>query len=138
MLQATKLKNEKLSDKTYVQAPEYENYIRDIARSVVAEQSPKQLREIRTKVYELLSKGINHDTIFQILAREFLKKQNNNDKNSAALPEAIKPEVLKFAVMFEHRCKEGSKAIFHIEAFLARVMALYKGFQLKSMNRGGN
>ena len=37
MLQATKLKNEKLSDKTYVQAPEYENYIRDIARSVVAE-----------------------------------------------------------------------------------------------------
>ena len=67
-----------------------------------------------------------------------MKKQNNNDKNSAALPEAIKPEVLKFAVMFEHRCKEGSKAIFHIEAFLARVMALYKGFQLKSMNRGGN
>jgi replication factor C subunit 3/5 len=74
MLQATKLKNERLTEKTYVQAPEYENYIRDIARMVVAEQSPKQLREIRTKVYELLSKGITHDTIFSILSREFLKK----------------------------------------------------------------
>ena len=71
--------------------------------------------------------------IFGVLAREFLKKQNQNDKSSAALPEAIKPEVLKFAVMFEHRCKEGSKAIFHLEAFLARVMAIYKGYQIKAM-----
>lgn len=52
-------------------------------------------------------------------------------QGSAGLPEEIKPEVLKFSVMFEHRCKEGSKAIMHIEAFLARVMALYKGFQIK-------
>jgi hypothetical protein len=66
--------------------------------------------------------------IFQVLAREFLKKHQPGDKNSAGLPEFIKPEVLKFAVMFEHRCKEGSKAIFHLEAFLARVMAIYKGY----------
>ncbi len=75
--------------------------------------------------------------IFGILAREFLKKPSPNEKpnQSASLPEPIKPEVLKFAVMFEHRCKEGSKAIFHLEAFLARVMALYKGYQIKYMNR---
>jgi hypothetical protein len=68
--------------------------------------------------------------IFGILAREFLKKQSpsDNKQQSASLPEPIKPEVLKYAVMFEHRCKEGSKAIFHLEAFLARVMALYKGY----------
>ena len=70
--------------------------------------------------------------IFGILAREFLRK---GDKASAALPELIKPEVLKFAVMFEHRCKEGSKAIFHLEAFLARVMALYKGYLIKTQSR---
>jgi hypothetical protein len=75
--------------------------------------------------------------IFGILAREFLKKTSPNEKanQSASLPEPIKPEVLKFAVMFEHRCKEGSKAIFHLEAFLARVMALYKGYQIKFMGR---
>jgi hypothetical protein len=29
---------------------------------------------IRTKLYELLTKGITHDMIFGVLAREFLKK----------------------------------------------------------------
>jgi hypothetical protein len=56
------------------------------------------------------------------LAREFLKKQNAQDKSSAALPEMIKPDVLKYAVIFEHRCKEGS-----------RVMAIFKGYQIKAM-----
>lgn len=131
MLQTVKLKNEKLTEKTFVPAPEYETYTRDIAIMVVQEQSPKQLRVIRTRLYELLTKGITSDMIFQVLAREFLKK--NENKGSAALPEPIKPEVLKFAVMFEHRCKEGTKAIFHLEAFLARVMAIYKGYQVRSM-----
>ena len=129
MLQTAKLKNENLSEKTFVPAPEYETYTREIAKAVLQEQSPKQLRTIRTKLYELLTKGITADMIFGILAREFLRK---GDKASAALPEQIKPEVLKFAVMFEHRCKEGSKAIFHLEAFLARVMALYKGYLIKT------
>jgi replication factor C subunit 3/5 len=85
-------------------------------------------------LYELLTKGITSDMIFQVLAREFLKK--STEKNSPALPEPIKPEVLKFAVMFEHRCKEGTKAIFHLEAFLARVMAIYKGYSIKAMGAG--
>lgn len=41
MLQTAKLKNENLSDKTFVPAPEYETYTREIARMVVYEQSPK-------------------------------------------------------------------------------------------------
>lgn len=35
-------------------------------------------------------------------------------------------QIIKFAAFFEHRLQEGSKAIFHIEAFVARVMAIYK------------
>jgi len=31
------LKNEKLSDKTYIPAPEYETYTRDIAKMVIQE-----------------------------------------------------------------------------------------------------
>ena len=36
--------------------------------------------------------------------------------------------VLKFAVLFEGRCRDGSKPIIHLEAFLARVMSLVKTF----------
>jgi hypothetical protein len=41
MLQTAKLKNENLTDKTYVPAPEYEVYTKEIAKSVISEQSPK-------------------------------------------------------------------------------------------------
>ena len=73
-------------------------------------------------MYELLTKGITADVIFQNLAREFLKPQKTN----STLPEQIKPTVLKFAVLFEGRCTDGSKPIIHLEAFLARVMSLIK------------
>jgi len=37
MLQTTKLKNESLNEKTYVPAPEYETFTRDIAKDVLYE-----------------------------------------------------------------------------------------------------
>ena len=74
-------------------APEYEVYTKDIAKACIQEQSPKQLRAIRTKLYELLTKGITADMIFGILAREFLRKPSQNEKpgQSTQLPELIKP-----------------------------------------------
>ena len=35
-------------------------------------------------------------------------------------------QVVQWAAFYEHRLQEGSKAIFHIEAFVAKVMAIYK------------
>jgi len=48
--------------------------------------------------------------------KEFLK----------SFPDVVKPEILKYGVIFEFRCKAGAKAIMHIEAFLARAMAILK------------
>ena len=75
MLQTVKLKNNVLSSKTYVPCPEYESYAKEIAKDVFTEQSPKQLRSIRAKLYELLTKGITADMIFQVITREFLATQ---------------------------------------------------------------
>jgi DNA polymerase III delta prime subunit len=75
-----------------------------------------------------LTKGITADVIFNHLCREFLKSQQS--KNT--LPEPVKPSILRFAVLFEGRCKEGSKPIIHLEAFLARAMALLKNYQASS------
>lgn len=91
------------------------------------------MRQIRSKLYELLTKGITSDVIFQNLAREFLKPA----QSSSTLPEPIKPMVLKFAVLFEGRCREGAKPIIHIEAFLARVMALIKGAHMGRIGSAG-
>jgi replication factor C subunit 3/5 len=81
------------------------------------------LRAIRAMLYELLTKGITADLIFQNLVREFLKPAN---QSKGAVHENIKPAVMSYAVLFEGRCIERAKAIIHLEAFLARVMALIR------------
>ena len=40
----------------------------------------------------------------------------------------LKTEVVQSAAYFEHRLQTGQKAIYHIEAFVARFMAIYKRF----------
>ena len=37
------------------------------------------------------------------------------------------------AAMYEHRMQQGSKAIFHLEAFVAKFMSLYKTWTLSMM-----
>lgn len=64
MLQTCKLRNQHLTAKTYVPCPEYESYAKEIAKDTITEQSPKQLRQIRSKLYDLLTKGITADMIF--------------------------------------------------------------------------
>ena len=61
-----------------------------------------------------------------MLVREFLRPSAGGSKMGGCLIEHIKPEVLNYACIFEQRCYDGSKSIMHLEAFLARVMALQK------------
>ena len=35
-------------------------------------------------------------------------------------------QVIEWAATYEHRLQEGQKAIFHLEAFVAKVMSVYK------------
>ncbi len=64
MLQTCKLKNPNLSDNTNIPSPEFELFTKEISKDVLTEQSPKQLKMIRGKLYELLTKGITSDMIF--------------------------------------------------------------------------
>ena len=44
--------------------PDFEGFIGEIANDVTFDQSPQQLKMIRGKLYELLTKGITADVIF--------------------------------------------------------------------------
>ena len=44
----------------------------------------------------------------------------------------LKHETAKHAAYFEHRMNEGSKAIIHMEAFVANFMAVYKKYLISS------
>lgn len=90
---------------------------------MVAEQSPRKLLEIRNRFYELLTHAIPTDLIFKGLLQEVTK---NCDLQ-------LKIQIATMAAEYEYRMHYGSKVIFHLEAFAARFMAIYKSFMDASL-----
>jgi len=103
--------------------PDWEIFIVKIAGLMIAEQSPQQLLAIRTKFYELLVHCIPPEMIMKKLALALIE-QPQIDNN-------MKHEVIQWAAYYEHRIQLGSKAIFHLEAFSAKFMSVYKNFVIR-------
>lgn len=106
-----------------IDAPDWESFVKDIAGSICAKQSPDVLLQVRGHLYELLTNCIPPELIFRRLVIELLKK----------IDDSLKADVLHWAAFYEHRSHLGSKPIFHMEAFVARFMALYKQFMVSML-----
>uniref|UniRef100_A0A8C2WLZ5 Replication factor C subunit 3 n=1 Tax=Cyclopterus lumpus TaxID=8103 RepID=A0A8C2WLZ5_CYCLU len=76
------------------------------------------LLEVRARLYELLTHCIPPDIIMKGLVTELLSNCDGQ----------LKTEVAHMAAYYEHRLQLGSKAIYHLEAFTAKFMAIYKKF----------
>jgi len=72
------------------------------------------LLEVRKKLYELLVHCIPAPLILKTLTEDILSRTD----------EELKPAIVQAAAFYEHRLRLGSKSIFHLEAFVAKVMAL--------------
>lgn len=97
---------------------DWEQYIRQLAGEIVKEQSPKRLMAAREKLYELLINCIPAQVILKTLVMALLP----------SLDDGLKGEVVTWAAFYEHRISLGSKEIFHLEAFIAKFMAIYKKY----------
>lgn len=103
--------------------PDWEIFLRDTANVIVQEQSPQKLFEVRGRIYELIAHLIPTDVIFKGLLKELVANCDGQ----------LKGEVTQLAAFYEHRLQLGNKAIYHIEAFIAKFMAIYKQFMETSM-----
>ncbi|KAL7503566.1 hypothetical protein ACHAXN_003254 [Cyclotella atomus] len=97
---------------------DWERYISQLASEIVKEQSPKRLMAAREKLYELLINCIPAQVILKTLVMDLLP----------TLDDSIKGDVIMWAAFYEHRISMGSKEIFHLEAFIAKFMAIYKKY----------
>ncbi|KAM9979010.1 hypothetical protein ACTFIZ_000337 [Dictyostelium cf. discoideum] len=97
---------------------DWENYISQIVKDCFEEQSPARLSIVRGKLYELLGHCIPPELIFKTLLLEIFKKLDHN----------MKFEIIHWASYYEHRSQIGSKPIFHLEAFIAKFMSIYKKY----------
>ncbi|CAH0399758.1 unnamed protein product [Chilo suppressalis] len=123
MCEACKVQQYPFTSDQKVPEPDWQLFIKETASMILSEQSPKKLGEVRQKLYELIIHGVPPDVVFSGLLCELVK---NCDM-------AMKCQVASHAATYEHRMRLGNKAIFHLEAFVAKFMAIYKKFMEESL-----
>merc|ERR1712107_933240 len=106
MAEACKVAQYPFSVTQPIQDLDWEVYLKETANQIVKEQSPRQLAEVRTRLYELIAHCIPPEVIFV----------------------GIQTELSQIAAFYEHRLQKGNKAIYHLEAFVAKFMAMYMKF----------
>ncbi|KAK8729784.1 hypothetical protein OTU49_008315 [Cherax quadricarinatus] len=123
MCEACKVQHYPFNPQQEVSVPDWETFLQGTAAKIIEEQSPKRLLEVRERIYELLTHCIPPDIIFKGLLKELVRNCDGE----------LKCEVTRLAAYHEHRLNLGSKAIYHIEAFISAFMAIYKKFLEESM-----
>ncbi|CAM9737680.1 unnamed protein product [Chrysoparadoxa australica] len=116
MLESCKVQSYPFKTDQPVPLADWEMYIQQIAKALTTEQNPQCLLETRAKLYELLANCIPADMILRTLSKE-LHKLTEDD---------IRHEVAHWSAFYEARLHQGSKEIFHLEAFVAKFLSLYK------------
>jgi len=91
--------------------------IEKVAKKILQEQSPRMAMEVRGNVYELLLGCLPADFILKELLKKLLAELKND---------VVKQKAIAAAAHFESTMRQGSKDIFHIEAFVLRFMSDYK------------
>lgn len=118
MLEACKVQKYPFTKTQDVPEVDWQRFLKETGTLIVGEQSPARLEQVRDRLYELLSQGIPPDVIFKGLVQILTKSCDIE----------IKAEILSFASLYEYRMQLGSKQIFHLEAFVAHFMSVYKKF----------
>jgi len=118
MFEAVYAQNPTVNETTPIPPPDWEVLIAQIADDCIKERSPQMILQVRAKLYDLLTHCIPATMVIKVLALQLVKKVE---------PE-LKADIVKWAAFYEHRIKQGSKVIFHLEAFVAKFMRLYEMF----------
>jgi len=118
MAEACKVAQYPFSATQPIQDLDWEVYLKETANQIVKEQSPRQLAEVRTRLYELIAHCIPAEVIFVGIQKELVKVCDGE----------LKTELCQIAAFYEHRLQKGNKAIYHLEAFVAKFMAMYMKF----------
>ncbi|XP_064404848.1 replication factor C subunit 3-like [Halichondria panicea] len=116
--EACRVQQYPFSDDQLVPECDWETFVRETATMIVEQQTPQRLLEVRARLYELLTHCIPPEIIIKSLLAELLPNCDGE----------LKADVTQMAAYYEHRLQLGSKAIFHLEAFVAKFMSIYKRF----------
>ncbi|KAK0480101.1 P-loop containing nucleoside triphosphate hydrolase protein [Armillaria novae-zelandiae] len=118
VLEALKMQSPDLSGPLAIAKPDWETYCHKVADMIISEQSPARVMEVRQKLYELLSHCIPPTIVLKTIAERVVDR----------VDEAIKADIMHWAALYEVRMRIGNKKIYHLEAWVVKVMSIYKHF----------
>lgn len=95
--------------------PEYTQSIKTLCADIMKNQSAQELKKEREVLYKLLINGLSAEEIILLIAKELCLLVNKDSQ---------KNDIIHWAAIFDNRSANGTKAIIHLEAFLARVMLI--------------
>lgn len=121
-LEAARVQSYPFSEQQSIPTPDWEIYVDSISQMMISEQSPQRLLGIRSKFYELLTNCIPPRIIFRTLTESLLKRLDDD---------RLKLKVIELAADYEQKSNLGSKAIFHLEGFVAKFMVVFKAHLLE-------
>jgi replication factor C subunit 3/5 len=121
MLEASKVQKYPFTSNQQVPDVDWKIFLNATASLILLEQTPANLEKVRDRLYELLSHGIPSDSIFRELVKNLTTKCDVE----------VKSKIYGFASLYEHRMLCGNKPIFHLEAFVAQFMSIYKNYLVK-------
>eukprot|EP00792_Barthelona_sp_PAP020_P003765 TRINITY_DN1631_c0_g1_i1.p1 TRINITY_DN1631_c0_g1~~TRINITY_DN1631_c0_g1_i1.p1 ORF type:complete len:356 (+),score=88.69 TRINITY_DN1631_c0_g1_i1:41-1108(+) len=101
--------------------PDWEKFAESIVVGLLEEQTAQRIGQLRDRLFELLASCIAPETLFNKFVEILIEK----------VP-AIMPEVIDVACKFQHNCVRGNKPIFHLEAFIAHVMQIYRSYRINN------
>ena len=102
-----------------VVTPEWERYVDKLCETMLAEElKPDMMKKIRNHLYELLVHCVPPTERFKRMEHVLLKKLDIS---------LIEP-ITAAAATYEARMQNGTKPIFHLEAFVARVICIVKDY----------
>ncbi|OCH94388.1 P-loop containing nucleoside triphosphate hydrolase protein [Obba rivulosa] len=118
VFEALKMQSTDLTGSLAIAKPDWETYCAKVAELILGEQSPARVMEVRAKLYELLSHCIPASVVLKTIAECVVER----------VDESLKADIMHWAAIYETRMRVGSKKIFHLEAWVVKVMSLYKQF----------
>ncbi|KAI8064209.1 DNA clamp loader [Gongronella butleri] len=109
-----------LSDIQRAEKLDWDQVICSIAKDILKEQSAASLLNVRKKMYELITHCVPSTIILKTLSLELFDLVQD-DK--------LRRDIIDQTASHEYRLRMGRKDIFHLESYVANVMAVYKRFR---------
>jgi replication factor C subunit 3/5 len=120
MFESTYSQTAQPTETTQLPQEAWEGAVSRLAQRILEEQSPKRAMEVRGALYELLAACLPADFILKELLKQLLRSVQD---------EQCQATTIAAAAHFEATMRQGSKEIFHLEAFVLRFMAEYEKFK---------